>query len=470
MDFGKLLSDNQVERIHDAAVELLEHVGFKLMDDAALIQCEARGARVDRASGGVRIPRPLLRELIGQAPGEYAVGGSGGASYQVGKGGQWGVAIVTDPWIVDYETGQPRRPCLEDVRRHTIIGQKMDHVAALSRMDYPVTDVAGPSSSLRALEQHLLYHDKHCYYAPVDAEGGGKWADVMEILGRRSALPNEPLFSTMVAVLSPLTISGLNVDLIRLGCDHGSPVIPTVCPMAGSTAPYSLAGTLVQGHAENLALASLTQIMRPGHPFLYGFGPSVTDMRSGHDLYYTLDKVPWKTGAVQLAKACGLPVSAECGGTMTYRYDPQNGAEGILFMLAAVASGADVLAGFGSCYTAMGMSAEMMVIQEAWMHAARFLTDGIKTDDLHLGLDNIRQAGPGGNFMTDDLTLQFMGGGEFFANDLFDLSPCGEESKGMLERAHDKVEELVAGFESPLPGDIQEDLRRYFHDECTRLE
>jgi hypothetical protein len=39
----------------------------------------------------------------------------------------------------------------------------------------------------------------------------------------------------------------------------------------------------------------------------------------------------------------------------------------------------------------------------------------------------------------------------------------------MLERAHEKVERMVAGFESPLPGQVQEDLRRYFHGAYRRM-
>jgi trimethylamine--corrinoid protein Co-methyltransferase len=217
-------------------------------------------------------------------------------------------------------------------------------------------------------------------------------------------------------------------------------------------------------------MAALTQILKPGNPFLYAFGPSVMEMRSGHDLYYTMDKVLWKIAAVQLARSYNFPVSAECGGTMTFRYDTQNGMEGAMFMLAAVASGANVLSGFGSGYTAMAMSAEMMLIQTAWMDTARFLTDGMEVDDLHLGLENIKRAGPGGDFLTDDLTLRYMHGGQFFVSDLFDHSPCGQEGKGMLQRAHQRVEQLITSRASPVPHDIQENIRRFFHDLCANLE
>ncbi len=88
---------------------------------------------------------------------------------------------------------------------------------------------------------------------------------------------------------------------------------------------------------------------------------------------------------------------------MTHAYESHSAMEGSFLMAAAVASGADVLSGFGSCYCAMGMSAEMMVIQEAWLAAARFLQRGIDTGADKLGIESICQAGPGGHLLTDPL-------------------------------------------------------------------
>jgi trimethylamine--corrinoid protein Co-methyltransferase len=190
----------------------------------------------------------------------------------------------------------------------------------------------------------------------------------------------------------------------------------------------------------------------------------VTDLRNGADLYYTVDKVLWKNAAVQLGLAEHMPVGAECGGTLTHRYDPQAGAEGMLFMLAAHASGAHRIAGFGSCHNAVGMSAEMMVMQQAWLQAARHLTRGIRLDDARLAVGSLERVGPGGQFLDDDLTVELMRSDEFFRDDVFDLSGGHGDSRPMLERAHNRVERLLAGYQSRVPEDIQEGLRRYFRE------
>jgi trimethylamine--corrinoid protein Co-methyltransferase len=457
-----MASDSQIEQIRNAALHHIEQHGFVVQHAALLARAQARGAKVDETTGRVRLSPALCTELMAGVPSRYTIGNILGETWEVGGPRQVANAIVTDPWIIDYTTREPRRPCLEDVRRHTMVADQLDPVVAISRMDYPVTDDSGPHSSLRALETHLLHHTRHYMVMAASLESFEQWRALAEILGQGGAVGH--LFSSGIALGSPLVLNELNGDLLTRSVEMGFAVVPTVCPMAGSTSPYSLAGTLLQAHIEVLMVALMTQILRPGHPVQYVSGLSVTDMRNGSDLYYTMDKVLWKTAAVQLGLAEKMPVGAECGGTLTHRYDPQCGAEGMLFMLAAHASGAHLLSGFGSCHNAVGMSAEMMVMQQSYLNAARHLSRGIRTDGPLLGLESLERVGPGGQFLDDDLTVDLLRSDEFFHDEIFDLSGGQGNSKGFLERAHERVEQMVASHTSRVPGEIQEALRRYFRE------
>jgi trimethylamine--corrinoid protein Co-methyltransferase len=468
----KALSEGQIERIREGTEEILETHGLKVTHPYLQRLCLSAGAEVSETSGMVRFPRPLLRELLATVPSSYTIGSVGGARHVIGGGEQYAHAIVTDPWIIDYQTQRPRRPCLEDVRRHTIIAQQLDVVAGISLMDFPVTDVEEPFSSLRAFEEHMLYHDKHIL---IMASGMERYEDLLEvtrIAGRDEDLSRGRSASVAVGMLSPLAVSDLNAEFLLSACANNLPVVPTVCPIAGMTSPYSMAGTLLQGNVECVGLAALTQVVRRGHPYQYSFGPSLGHMRYMHDMYYTLDKVLWKLATVQLARSYHLPVTAECGGSMTYRYDQQNGAEGMLFMTVAANSGSDLIAGIGSTYNAIGMSAEMMLIHTAWLAAARYLQRGMAVDDQHMGIESMKRAGPGGNFMLDDLTVQLLRSGEFFTNDLFDYAGGVEalaDSPSLLQRAHRRVEQMAAEGSSPLPEQVQESIRRFFADRRRKL-
>jgi len=301
---------------------------------------------------------------------------------------------------------------------------------------------------------------------PADMESFRRWLEIGRIVLDGADLKGSGLISLGVAVVSPLELNELNAELLIGACEHSFPVVPTICPMAGATSPYSRASTLLQGNAECIFVAAIAQILNPGNPVLYTFGPSVTDMRTGYNRYYTLDKVLWKHAGVQMGHSYHMPAAAECGGTMTCRYDVQSGAEGMLFMKAAYDSGADLLSGFGSCCNAVGMSPEMMLIQTAWLEAAQYLERGIDFSAPLPGLENIKRAGPRGNFLTDDLTLLNVRSGEFFSHELFDYSGCAGEGSSMLERVHEMVGDMVSDAVSPLPGTVQEKLRRYFRDEC----
>jgi trimethylamine--corrinoid protein Co-methyltransferase len=471
MILSDALTESQVALIMEKTEEILEQTGLGVTHPVLLARCRAAGARVDEAEGRVRFPRPVLRELLDAVPPSYTIAGAGGLRHVVGDDAAPTacLAIVTDPWIVDYETGEPRRPRLDDLRRHTAIVQALPMVVATSLMDFPLADVPEPISSLRAMEEWALGHDKHFYNMATDMIRYRHYLALAEILfdGRD---PGGEAMTVAVGSLSPLACSNLNADFLLDACSRGFPVVPTVCPIAGMTSPYTVAGTLLQSNVEVIGFAALTQAARRGHPYLYASGLSVGHMRSTHDMYYTLDKVLWKTAAVQLGKAYHMPVAAECGGSMTYRYDQQNGAEGMLFMLGALSSGTHLLAGIGSTHNAIGMSAEMMLIHTAWLASAQYLRRGIRTDDLRLGVENIKRAGPGGNFLMDDLTLHFLRSDEFFSNELLDYTGGSKlHTPSLLALAHQRADQIAASARSPHSEAVQERIRRYFAEEYRKL-
>ena len=110
----RVLSEAQIERMRNAAVAFIEDSGFVIEHPAFLEKARMAGARVDEVGDRIRMDRTLARELLARAPGRYAIRNILGREWEVGGPAQNGTAIVTDPWIIDYASGQPRRPCLED--------------------------------------------------------------------------------------------------------------------------------------------------------------------------------------------------------------------------------------------------------------------------------------------------------------------------------------------------------------------
>jgi len=463
----KGLTDDQIVRIQQATEEILEDTGFRISHPEILRRCKAVGCRVDGET--VRFPVPLLHELLAMVKPEYQIANAVGEETTVGGDDWYFQGIVIDPWVTDYETQQPRRPTLADMRKHTIITQKLERMRGMSRMDFPVSDVEGPASSLRAWEEHLLHQNKHLNAMVTSLPQLQQYFEIGEILLQGKPLKGSNLMSVAVAPLTPLQLTDMNADLLLNAVKYDFTVIPTSCPMAGTTSPYSLASALLMCNIENVFLAALTQIVNPGNAFLYAIGPSVANMHSGHDMYYTLDKVLWKLGGVQLGRAYHMPTAVEIGGSMTFRFDPQCGAEGVLFMMSALAAKPNMLCGLGSNYNAIGFSPELMMIQLSWLQAAEHLSRGIRFDEGRLGVENIKAGREIGSYMLDDMTMDLLRTDEFFQHDLFDISGGFTASKSMLERAHEKVEAMTRDFTSPHSEQVQADLKAYFAREYHKL-
>jgi trimethylamine--corrinoid protein Co-methyltransferase len=455
----RVLSDAEIERIHQKTLDVLANVGAKITHEEALQRLAGAGARVETASGTVRFPRELVGELLARAPSEAIYTGLNGKLLRLGGDRRYYLSLILDPVIVDYKEGL-RRPVLEDVRRHTILGESLDRVDAMMRMQYPVSDVPEPECYDRTMEVFLCHTTKHVSAYPTSVTNCRQWMDVMAVIADAAGLPVDttPLLSVAMAVTSPLQIHGPNIEIMKMAMERCYPIISTVCPMAGTTSPYSLAGTVLAANVEALLPVLIAQVFKPGHPVLYAVGPSVTDMRSGHDLYYRVEKMLFKTAGIQMGKFYRLPVAGEAGGTLTHRADVQNGAESALYLLAAIAGGQNLIGGLGSLHNANGMSAEQIVMQCGLADMVEYVARGIDVGDPKLGFESLLRVGPGGNFLTDDLTL-----GEFFDSPLVDLTGgYTDQSPGMLEIAHRKVVELVDNYRPTVPEKVREAIGRFF--------
>ena len=461
-----MLSDSDVEKVHAETLRLFETVGFKVTHEQALSKFAKAGAKVDPTSGLVRVPRRLVAELLAAAPSTAMLTGLNGKALAAGGDNRHYLSLVIDPYIIDYEAG-PRRPVLQDVLGNTIVGESLDRIGAMHRMQFPVADVAGADGELKTAEVFLSHTTKHVASCPVSVADGRLWMDVMAVIADAAGLDvsNTPLMTIAMAVTSPLQVHGPNVELMKMAMERCYPIIPTVCPMAGTTSPYSMAGSFVQANAESLMATLIAQLYNPGHPCFYHVSPSVTEMRTGRDLFFKAEAAMFKTMAGQMGAHYNLPMVGEGGGTITHRPDVQAGAESMMVLLAGHATGHHLFYGMGSNYNANGMSPENVVMACSLVEMAEFITRGIDLSDHKLAHDSISRVGPGGNYLTDELTLELLRSDEFMEGENVDYTGgYGHDGAGMLEIAHQKVADLIANYKPTVPERVREAIRKFFTD------
>jgi trimethylamine---corrinoid protein Co-methyltransferase len=442
----RVLSDGDMEAIHRHSLDVLERTGLKVEDAACRALLVKAGAKSD-GTDRVRLPRELVEEVRTRAPAAFDLYRADGTAVHIGIETRVFGSLVIDPWIIDYRTQTPRRPRLEDVVRHTRLGEALPAVSFLHRMDMPPEDVAGDAAYVLTLEAFALNTTKPVLAAPASLDTLRNWLDVGEILSDAVPGGRKPRLIMGAPVTTPLTFDPLNATIMREGIAAGYPFCAQTEPIAGSTAPLSFAGGLLAGNCENLFLLVLSQLLRPGIGFTYSAGNALTDMSTGRVIFYNADKVLWKTAITQMARFYRVPVEGEVTGSLVGRHDTQNGIESALLMLPTILNGGGMFNGLGSCYNACGFSAEMVVMQADTIALLTRIARGIEVGEHTLAADSIMDIGPGGTFLMEPLTLEMLRSAEFYTGGCFDR--LGEQSPNrpedsMLAHAHERVEALAA--------------------------
>ena len=106
-----------------------------------------------------------------------------------------------------------------------------------------------------------------------------------ELRGGPEELAAKPYFTVYLEPMSPLSHPVDSIDKLLFCADHGIPAIYSPAPLAGGTAPITVAGHTCQGVAESLFGLVLHQLRKPGAPFLFGIGPAVLDMATSQSSY-----------------------------------------------------------------------------------------------------------------------------------------------------------------------------------------
>ena len=464
MQIVKPLSDGEVEKIHEASLDVLASVGVRVEHEELLGILSAAGAKVNETNGTVRLPPSLVRELTAQLPASHTICHPDGTEEVVENGSKHLLSGTIFPRVIDPETQRPRRPTMADLRRNIAVVQTLPAVRGSSRMDEPTVEEGRSAECLDGFEEYIVNNGKHVILMGESDAQLGRYLAIGQIISEAQDVPLSKLMTSSCPISTPLKMPQLYSEYLLQSCRAGFAIFGTISPTAGATGPYSLAGSLMLGNAENLFMAAASQIISPGIPFLYMYSPSVTDMRTGKGRFYSMDRSMARAALAQMGRFYNVPFLCDCAGSMPARLDVQTGAESMSAMLTACAADPAWLGAIGSQFNGLAFSAELLLIHAAWFEAAGFLSRGIRVDEQRLGADSIRRAGPGGDFLMDDLTLDLLHGDEFFDNDLFDMTGS-EDGASILERAREKVDQMTADFESPLPHGLQEDLRRYFHDE-----
>jgi len=452
----RILAPKERRRIIDEAFALLADTGADVARKETRTAFQRAGAKVG-PNDRVRLPVELARELLAPAPASHVRETIAGERIHVGAGGQLVTSLVLDPVIVDCDEG-PRPPRLSDVTRHARLGDALPRVNATYKMDQHLEGMTPAESNVRSICEFLCNTTCHVHAQPADGASLATWIEMMEIVLDGATFKERPVLCLGGHMKSPLRLPAFECDLIAAATAREIPMIVGACPMAGATSPFTLAGTLTLAVAETIFMTAAVQVHRQSHPVLAGSSLFPFNMKTGNVSAGGVETSLLEAAYAELVRELSLPV----GITFTFNdpaeVDFQAGLETALKGLSAVLANPDCLSGLGSIANARGVSAEKIVLDHDLLESATRFRDGIRVNEDTLAAAALRDIGAGGDFLACDHTLAHLRSGEHYYGGLFHRE--GEPPQTMLERAHDRVRELLDTRAPAVPEQRQQALRR----------
>ena len=405
----KPLTDDQVQRIHEAALSILAQIGVQVEESEALRLFQEAGA--DITGDCVRLSRSMIEDVVDWAPSRVVLAGRDpkwdleleGARVHIGTGG----AALT---VLDLESGQPRPAVLRDVAELARLVDALDNVHFYLVPIYP-TDMDKDVVDINTYYVSLANTTKHVQAGVYSVEGIRDTTEMCErIAGGAEALRERPIVSFITSwMVSPLKFAADVTTLLIETCRQRIPVVLSAAPMAGSTAPVTLAGMLAQLTAEQLSGLALTQLAQRGAPVLLGPIPATADMKTGRYLGGAAEFGLTNAAMAQIAQFYRLPIYNSAGMTDAKIPDIQAGFEKAMSAVLAALAGSNFIHHAAGMLENMNtVAAEQFVIDNDILGMAMRVLRGIRVDDETLALEVIDQVGPGGHYLMAEHTVQHM--------------------------------------------------------------
>ena len=471
----QLLSAELIGRILGEAFELLMSPGVRV-GSAPVVEL-LRAAGVEVTDGVARLPEALVRTCLASAPRSFYLYNRRGEK-AVHYGGD---DVQFDPGsccvqMLDPETLEARPSETRDLVRMVQVAETLPQFAAQSTA-VVCNDAPSAIGDLYRLLVVLQHSDKPVVTGSFSAAGLQGMIDLLAAdSGSAEKLRREPRAVFDVCPSPPLNWSEFGshnlLDLARAGV----PAEIVAMPLAGGTAPVTLAGSVTQHAAEVLAGITLHQLAGAGSPIVWGGAPAIFDMRTGGAPMGAVETVMLNMACAEVGKHLGLPTHGYLVATDSKFVDAQAGGESARSAMLGALAGINMISGAGMIESLACHSVEKLVIDAESIASAQRLARGIEVrgDDVvggeSLATGMFAQTGLSGEFLKLKETRALFRQEQYLPSAVIDRSARGSEAAtDIFTRARTRVDELVTGYQKPsLPEDVLRKFQAVVEREAER--
>jgi trimethylamine--corrinoid protein Co-methyltransferase len=452
-----VLDSESVDAIHQATLEVLADTGALFEDEEAIELLASAGAIVGDGHR-VRVPPSLVEQALESAPpsvsfftreGEEAMRLEPGCVY-FGTGSDC-------PDVLDPETGARRKAVKRDIETFARLSDALPSIDFILSMGL-ASDVPSQTADLHHFQAMVCNTTKPVLFTAVRDDSLPHILDLAaEIAGSQETLTESPFVGLYAMPSPPLRHSKVALrNLIR--CARRSvPVVYASGTNPGATGPMSIAGSAVSANCDVLAGLVVHQLANPGAPYVYGVGVLPMDMRSAVSSYGAPEHHLGDLVNGQVAQSYGLPTWGFAAASDSKVLDLQAGLEYCTSTMMGLLSQVNMLHDVGFLDFGRLASCESILFAAEVIAFCRSTLQPLSVDRETLGVETIKQVGPGGTFLTEPYTVEHFR--EFYDSPLIDRRRheqwVAKGSMTMMDRLHARVLEILAShYPSPLDPSI----------------
>tara|TARA_R110002012_G_scaffold77282_13_gene195877 strand:- start:122904 stop:124490 length:1587 start_codon:yes stop_codon:yes gene_type:complete len=350
------LSEANVLRIHEAALDALETIGLSQAPPSGVEILTGAGAVLGH-DGRIRFPRALVEDMLAIANKNVVLRGRdpkhdldlSGTRVHYGTAG----AAVH---VVDVEGRNYRESTAQDLYDAARITHALDNVHFFQRAMVCRDVVDNYEMDINTIYACCAGTTKHVGTSFSDPSHFEGCLELLHMIaGGEANWRARPFVSNSNCfVVPPMKFAEESCITMEKCIRAGMPVLLLSAGQAGATAPAPLATAIVQAVAECLAGVVYVNAMAPGHPAVFGTWPFVSDLRTGAMSGGSGEQALLSAGCAQMHRFYGLPGGAAAGIADAKLPDMQAGWE------QAISNTMAGLSGLNMVYEAVGMHASLL--------------------------------------------------------------------------------------------------------------
>lgn len=394
------------QMIHDAAMEIMRDVGVNIHNKKAIEIYRANGIKVE--GNTAYFTEEQVMHWVKMAPESFTIHARN-PKYNMVVGGEhtnpaptYGCAFIDD-W-----EGKRRRGTMEDYIKCLKLVHAEDSYSINGGIMIQPGDIPEEAGAIQMFYATLLHSDKAIMLPTGFKDEMALMLEAgCELFGGKEEMIEKPRMIALINTVSPLSLDERMLDCLMLLAEYGQAAILCPAAMLGATGSLSMAGTLASGAAESLAGIVLAQMIRPGTPVVFGVQSTAADMRGGITFACAAPEGTLMQGfGANLARFYGLP--SRGGGCQTDApvINCQAGYESMLTFSSAYRHGINfVMEAGGVMDSVNATSFEKMIIDFEIIRQVKAAFTPIEVTEETLNLEEIKEIGHDGSFVTSDYTL-----------------------------------------------------------------